>query len=73
MSGHVAVPKEADLMHAETAGKSVIDHLKLSVLEDALLNLDCALPAQRSARKDDRATLLPIRSATMDHQRIAIN
>jgi hypothetical protein len=31
------VLKEADLVHAEKAGKSVIYHLKLSVLEEALL------------------------------------
>lgn len=37
MSAHFAVLREADLVHAEKAGKSVIYHLKLSVLEDALL------------------------------------
>lgn len=37
MSAHFAVLREADLIHAEKAGKSVIYHLKLSVLEDALL------------------------------------
>lgn len=37
MSAHFAVLKEADLIHAEKVGKSVIYHLKLSVLEDALL------------------------------------
>jgi DNA-binding transcriptional ArsR family regulator len=37
MSAHFSVLKEADLVHAEKAGKSVIYHLKLSVLEDALL------------------------------------
>lgn len=37
MSAHFAVLKEADLVHAEKAGKSVTYHLKLSVLEDALL------------------------------------
>lgn len=37
MSAHFAVLKEADLIHAEKAGKSVIYHLKVSVLEDALL------------------------------------
>jgi hypothetical protein len=31
------VLKEADLVHAEKAGKAVIYHLKLTVLEDALL------------------------------------
>src|SRR4051812_24915470 len=37
MSAHFAVLKEAELVHAEKAGKSVIYHLQLSVLEDALL------------------------------------
>jgi len=38
MSAHFAVLKEADLVHAEKAGKSVIYHLKLSVLEEELLS-----------------------------------
>lgn len=37
MSAHFTVLKEADLVHAEKSGKSVIYHLKLSVLEEALL------------------------------------
>ncbi|MBO9557085.1 MAG: helix-turn-helix transcriptional regulator [Caulobacter sp.] len=37
MSAHFAVLREADLVHAEKAGKSIIYHLKLSVLEEALL------------------------------------
>ena len=37
MSAHFSVLKEADLVHAEKLGKSVIYHLKLSVLEEALL------------------------------------
>ncbi len=37
MSAHFAVLKEADLVHAKKDGKSVVYHLKLSVLEDALL------------------------------------
>jgi DNA-binding transcriptional ArsR family regulator len=37
MSAHFAVLREADLVHAEKAGKSVIYHLQLTVLEDALL------------------------------------
>ena len=37
MSAHFAVLKAADLVHAEKTGKSVIYHLKLSVLEDGLL------------------------------------
>jgi DNA-binding transcriptional ArsR family regulator len=37
MSAHFAVLKEADLVGTEKSGKSVIYHLKLSVLEEALL------------------------------------
>lgn len=37
MSAHFAVLKDADLVHAERAGKMVVYHLKLSVLEEALL------------------------------------
>jgi DNA-binding transcriptional ArsR family regulator len=37
MSAHFAVLREADLVHTEKSGKSVIYHLKLSVLEEALL------------------------------------
>lgn len=37
MSAHFAVLKEADLVHTEKLGKSVIYHLKLTVLEEALL------------------------------------
>jgi len=37
MSAHFAVLKDADLVHAEKSGKSVVYHLKLSVLEEALL------------------------------------
>jgi DNA-binding transcriptional ArsR family regulator len=37
MSAHFAVLKEADLVHAVKSGKCVIYHLKLSVLEEALL------------------------------------
>ena len=38
MSAHFAVLKDADLIHAEKVGKSIIYHLKLTVLEDALLS-----------------------------------
>jgi DNA-binding transcriptional ArsR family regulator len=37
MSAHFAVLKEADLVHTQKEGTSVIYHLKLSVLEEALL------------------------------------
>ena len=37
MSAHFNVLREADLVHTEKVGKSVVYHLKLSVLEEALL------------------------------------
>lgn len=37
MSAHFKILKEADLIHAERQGKQINYHLKLSVLEDALL------------------------------------
>ncbi len=37
MSAHFAVLREADLVHVEKSGKSMIYHLKLSVLEEALM------------------------------------
>jgi DNA-binding transcriptional ArsR family regulator len=37
MSAHFATLREADLVHTEKAGRSVIYHLKLPVLEESLL------------------------------------
>ena len=37
MSAHFAALREADLVHAEKAGKQIVYSLKLSVLEDALM------------------------------------
>jgi DNA-binding transcriptional ArsR family regulator len=37
MSAHFAALREAGLVHTEKSGKSVIYHLRLSVLEDALM------------------------------------
>jgi DNA-binding transcriptional ArsR family regulator len=37
MSAHFAALREANLVHAEKSGKSVIYHLRLSILEDALM------------------------------------
>src|SRR5215813_9733137 len=62
MSAHFAVLKEADLVHAEKDGKSVIYHLKLSVLEDALVGfantfgLGLEPEKQRPAAKRKAAT-----------------
>ena len=57
MSAHFAVLKEADLVHAEKDGKSVVYHLKLSVLEDALMGfantfgLGLEPPTQRVSKR----------------------
>jgi DNA-binding transcriptional ArsR family regulator len=43
MSAHFAVLREADLIHGEKAGKTIVYHLKLSVLEDAMLSFTEAM------------------------------
>lgn len=61
MSAHFAVLREADLIAADKQGKSITYHLRLSVLEDALLGfadsfglgvaasmVDGAIPRERS-------------------------
>lgn len=54
MSAHFAVLREADLVHTEKVGKSVIYHLKLSVLEEALLGFvhSFGLDAQTGPREE---------------------
>jgi DNA-binding transcriptional ArsR family regulator len=37
MSAHFAALREANLVHAEKSGKSITYHLRLSVLEEALM------------------------------------
>jgi ArsR family transcriptional regulator, repressor of sdpIR and other operons len=37
MSAHFTVLREANLVHAEKSGKSVVYHLNISVLEEALM------------------------------------
>ena len=54
MSAHFAVLKEADLVHAEKAGKSVIYHLKLTVLEEALLGFVHSFGVGTTARPKAR-------------------
>lgn len=49
MSAHFSVLKEADLIHAEKLGKSIIYHLKLSVLEEALLGFVHSFAANAEA------------------------
>jgi DNA-binding transcriptional ArsR family regulator len=39
LSGHFAILKEADLIHADKVGTTITYHLNLSVLEESLLAL----------------------------------
>jgi len=57
MSAHFSVLKEADLIHAEKAGTSIIYHLKLSVLEEALLGFvhSFGVGAEKPKSKKERA------------------
>jgi len=43
ISGHLRVLREADLVHADRQGTSIIYHLNVSVLEEALASLMSAL------------------------------
>lgn len=56
MSAHFAILKEADLVHTEKVGKSVIYHLKLTVLEDALLGFVQSLGLGKDAQTTDKET-----------------
>lgn len=57
MSAHFAVLREANLIHAEKSGKSIVYHLKLSVLEEALLGFanSFGLGAQAPAATQETA------------------
>ncbi|MFN3229600.1 MAG: autorepressor SdpR family transcription factor [Asticcacaulis sp.] len=55
MSAHFNVLKDADLIEAEKRGTTVIYHLKLSVLEDALLGF-----AQRFGLSTSSSTKDPV-------------
>jgi DNA-binding transcriptional ArsR family regulator len=56
MSAHFSVLKEADLVHAEKIGQSVIYHLNLSVLEEALLGFVQSFAPSASAPKPKKET-----------------
>ena len=61
MSAHFAVLREAELVHAEKDGKSVIYHLKLSVLEEALLGFanSFGFGAETSAPRPVKKEIIP--------------
>jgi DNA-binding transcriptional ArsR family regulator len=54
MSAHFGVLREADLIEAEKVGKSVLYHLKLSVLEEALLGFVHSVGVGAKAPKPSR-------------------
>jgi DNA-binding transcriptional ArsR family regulator len=56
MSAHFAVLREADLVHAEKAGKLMIYHLKLSVLEEALMGFANTFGLGAAVQADDPET-----------------
>ncbi|MGD0191420.1 MAG: autorepressor SdpR family transcription factor [Rhizomicrobium sp.] len=51
MSAHFAVLKEADLVDVQKMGKTIVYQLKLSVLEDVLLEFAGTLGVDASAEK----------------------
>src|SRR5215813_7901962 len=63
MSAHFAVLKDADLVDTRKSGQSVVYHLKLSVLEDALL----AFAQAFGLRLDGAATPKPAKEPFERH------
>ena len=57
MSAHFAVLREADLIEGEKIGKSIVYHLKLSVLEDAMLAFAQAMELGRKPAPEVRPKL----------------
>jgi len=61
MSAHFAALREAGLVHTEKSGKSVIYHLRLSVLEDALMGFahTFGLSAKAKTKSTDKTAEIP--------------
>jgi DNA-binding transcriptional ArsR family regulator len=57
MSGHFAVLREADLIDSEKLGTTIMYRLKMSVLEDALLNFAQAFGLEFSSAEKPIARL----------------
>jgi len=57
MSAHFAVLREADLIEGEKVGKTIVYHLKLSVLEDAMLAFAEAMELGRNLAPVARSPL----------------
>jgi DNA-binding transcriptional ArsR family regulator len=61
MSAHFAALREAGLVHTEKSGKLVIYHLKLSVLEEALMGFahTFGLGAKAKTKSTDKTEAIP--------------
>jgi DNA-binding transcriptional ArsR family regulator len=57
MSAHFAVLREADLIDGEKVGKTIVYHLKLSVLEDAMLAFAEAMELGREPAPEAKSLL----------------
>jgi len=55
MSAHFAILKQAGLVGSEKQGKAVIYHLRLSVLEDALLGFAAAFGLGANKREQEES------------------
>lgn len=64
MSAHFAALKEADLVHTEKSGKSIIYHLKISVLEEALLGFANSFGLGAETPKADKTAIRPLKLET---------
>lgn len=63
MSAHFAVLKEAGLVTSEKQGKSVIYHLQMSVLEDALYGFARAFGWERRDTRPDQENPGPMEAS----------
>jgi len=59
MSAHFAVLREADLIEMHKAGTTITYHLKLSVLEDALLGFAAVFRLGAQAEPADEVSPIP--------------
>lgn len=56
LSGHFAILKQADLIHADKEGSTITYHLNLSVLEEALLLLASTFKLSMESRSSESQT-----------------
>ena len=65
MSAHFTVLREANLVGALKSGKTITYHLKLSVLEDALLGFAQAFGLGRSSARKFSPTVAKLKRRTV--------